>query len=140
MPKPLVWFTLICVIAVLWNVAGLMAVISDLRLSAADIARMTPAQQALYATRPFWSVAASLLAVGAGTIGSIGLMLRRRWSTVILVASVVGVVMQDVSLFLMTQGSESSNSVAVILQIVVLVVACALVGLATQANHRGWLR
>ena len=140
MSKPPLWFTLVCAVAVLWNAAGLWAVVSDLRLSATDIARLSEAQQAMYAARPFWSVAASVLAVAGGTIGSVGLLLRQRWSTIVLAASVLGVVLQDASLWLMTRGSLSTNPTALVLQTVVFIIACGLLRLAYQAHRRGWLR
>jgi len=140
MSKPPLWFTLICAMAVFWNAAGLFAVVSDLRLSPADVARLSPTDQAMYAGRPLWSVAASLLAVVGGTLGSIGLLVGHRWSTNILLASSLGVVAQDASLFLMTNGTQRASSLAVVLQTVVLVTASGLVGLAYRANRRGWLR
>ena len=44
MPKPPSSFRWIAGLALLWNLVGLLAVISDLRLSAADIAALPPAQ------------------------------------------------------------------------------------------------
>lgn len=78
MNKPPLWFFVVAVIALLWNAAGLMAVVADLRLSAADIAALSPDQQAMYAARPGWSVVGSVLAVGAGTLGCLLLLLRKR--------------------------------------------------------------
>jgi hypothetical protein len=140
MPKPPLWFTLVCVVAVLWNVAGLLAVVSDLQLSAADVAQLSTAEQAMYASRPLWSVFASVVAVVGGTVGSVSLLVRRRWSTIALLASVLGVVAQDVSLFLMTRGTQQTNPTAFSLQAVVLIIACGLLGLANHANSRQWLR
>jgi len=56
MNKPPIWFYIVAVLALLWNVAGLLAVVADLQLSAADIAALPPEQQAVYAARPLWSV------------------------------------------------------------------------------------
>ena len=95
-----VWFTVLAAVALLWNLAGLFAVVADLRLSAADIAALPAEQQALYAARPFWSVVASVVAVGGGTLGCLGLLLRRRWSLLLLYASLTGIVIQDVWIFL----------------------------------------
>ncbi len=139
MPKPPLWFTLVSAVAVLWNIAGLLAVVSDLRLSLGDVSHLSPAQQALYAARPLWSVASSILAVVSGTVGSVGLAIRRRWSITALIVSLLGVIGQDVSLLLMSPLASSVNRTAVVMQSMVVVVALALIGLAKRADQRQWL-
>jgi hypothetical protein len=64
MNKTPIWFTVVAIVALLWNLAGLFAVVADLRLSPAEIAALPQQQQALYAARPVWSIVASVVAVG----------------------------------------------------------------------------
>jgi len=137
--KPPLWFTILVAVALLWNLAGLFAVVADLRLTAADIAALPAEQQALYAARPFWSVIASVVAVAGGTLGCIGLLLRKRWSLVLLYASLIGVVLQDIGIFLIAGAAKSGNPVAFVLQGVVLLIAIGLVVLARRAAGRSWL-
>jgi hypothetical protein len=139
MSKPPLWFTLLVAIALLWNLAGLFAVIADLRLSAADIAALPAEQQALYAARPLWSVAASVVAVVGGTLGCLALLLRSRWSLALFYLSLAGVFAQDIGIFLVAGGARSGNSVAVVLQGLVLVIAIALIALARHASGKSWL-
>ncbi len=139
MKKPPLWFTILVAVALLWNLAGLFAVVADLRLTAADIAALPAEQQALYAARPFWSVIASVVAVAGGTLGCIGLLLRKRWSLVLLYASLIGVVLQDIGIFLIAGAAKSGNPVAFVLQGVVLLIAIGLVVLARRAAGRSWL-
>lgn len=139
MAKAPPWFTPVVAVAFLWNLAGLLAVVSDLRLTAADIAAMPAAQQALYAARPAWSVIASVVAVVGGTFGCLALLLRKRWSLVLLYASLVGVVLQDIGIFLVAGAAKSGDSLPLMLQGVVLVVAIGLIVLARRANAESWL-
>ena len=67
------WFRPVAVIALLWNLAGCAAYLADVSLSPAQISAMSPAQQALYAERPAWSVAATAIAVWVGAAGCLGL-------------------------------------------------------------------
>jgi anti-sigma-K factor RskA len=123
----------------LWNLLGCVAYISDVTLKPEDIAKMSAAQQALYASRPAWAVAATAIAVWGGAAGCIGLILRKRWATPLLVASLAGVVAQDVGLFLLS-GLGGQVDVAVFaLQGLVLLVAIGLVVLARKASAREWL-
>lgn len=140
MDRPPKWFVVLAVVALLWNLAGLAAVVSDLRVSPEALAAMPAAQRALHEARPGWSVLASVVAVAAGTLGCLGLLLRRRWALPLLVASLVGVVAQDVALFGLVGRAPTVNGVAVVLQGVVLATAVGLVLLARTAGARGWLR
>ena len=50
------WFVATAVVALLWNLLGCFAFVSDLRLSPEDVARLPEAQRALYNSRPGWAV------------------------------------------------------------------------------------
>jgi hypothetical protein len=131
------WFTAAAIVALLWNLLGCFAFYADLRLTPEDVAKLGAAQQAMYASRPAWSVAATGVAVVAGALGCIGLIMRKRWSFALLVLSLVGVVAQDISLFVMS--SAAPDTIALVLQGVVLVVAVALILLARKATNSDWL-
>jgi hypothetical protein len=139
MNRPPVWFTVVVVVALLWNVLGLLAVLADLRLSAADIAALPAPQQALYNARPAWSVVASVVAVVGGTLGCLALLLRKRASLVLLYASLLGVVLQDVGIFVVAGAGRLANPVAFVLQGLVLAISIGLVVLARHAAGKAWL-
>jgi hypothetical protein len=137
--KPPIWFFVVAAVALLWNVAGLAAVAGDLRLSASDIAALAPAEQAARAARPGWSVVGSVLAVAAGTLGCVLLLLRKRLASVVLAASLVGVVIQDIGIFLFAGAGSATNLVPFVLQGLVLAVAVALLLLSRRAQSKAWL-
>jgi hypothetical protein len=139
MNKPPIWFFVVAVIALLWNAAGLMAVVADLRLSAADIAALSPDQQAMYAARPGWSVVGSVLAVGAGALGCVLLLLRKRLAAAVFALSLVGVVVQDIGIFVVAGAGKGGDPVPFVLQGLVLVIAVGLLLLARRAQGRSWL-
>jgi hypothetical protein len=139
MNRPPVWFTVVVAVALAWNVLGLLAVLADLRLSAADIAALPAQQQALYNARPLWSVGASIVAVVAGTLGCLALLFRRRASLVLLYASLIGVVFQDIGIFIVAGAGKVANPVPFILQGLVLAISVGLVFLARHAAGKTWL-
>lgn len=140
MDKPPVWFTPVAVLALLWNLAGLMAIGADLSLSASDIAALSQEQQALHAARPGWSVAGSVLAVLGGTLGCVFLLLKRRWALWAFSASLVGVVLQDLGMFGAAGAAPSLGPAVVGMQTAVAVIAVALVLLSRRALRAHWLR
>jgi hypothetical protein len=133
------WFKPVAIVALLWNLLGCAAFVSDLRLTPEDMAKLSAAQQAMYAARPAWSVAATGIAVLGGALGCIGLIFGKRWSYPLLALSLLGVILQDVSLFAVNGAMSQAGSTALILQGIVLAVAVGLVLLARKAIKNGWL-
>ena len=131
------WYMPTAIAALLWNLLGCGAYLRDVMLGPDDIARMTAAQQALYAARPAWSIAATAIAVWGGAAGCLGLIVRKRWAMLLLVASLVAVIVQDAALFLLS--GAAALPVAVVLQGLVLLVAIGLVLLARKAAAQGWI-
>lgn len=133
------WFKVVAVLALLWNLLGCLAFFSDLRLSPEDLAKLPEAQQALYAARPAWAIAATAIAVFGGALGSVGLLLRKKWAFPVLVLSLLGILVQDFGLFVLADGASLAGPVAVVLQAVVLAVGIGLVLLSRRGLARGWL-
>lgn len=134
------WFVATAVFALLWNLLGCVAFVSDLRLSPEDIAALPEAQRALYDARPGWAVVSTAVAVFGGLLGCIGLLMRKRWALPVLVASLVGILVQDFGLFVLAGGATLAGPTAVVLQGVVLLVGIGLVFLSRRGIARGWLR
>ena len=132
------WFMPVAVVALLWNLLGCAAYLSDVMLTPEAVAKMSVAEQALYAARPAWSVAATAIAVWLGAAGCIGLIMRKRWATPLLLTSMAAVIAQDVWLFALSEAAAQTSTVAMVLQGLVLVIAIGLVVLARKAVARGW--
>ena len=116
------------VVALLWNLLGCAAYLADVMLKPEDIAKLTAAQQAMYHARPAWSIAATAIAVWIGAAGCVGLIMRKRWATPLLILSLVGVICQD----------ADGTSAAYVLQGLVLAIAVGLVMLGRTATAKGW--
>lgn len=138
MNAPPKWYLPISIVALLWNLMGCAAYLSDVMLTAEDVAKLSAEMQALYAARPGWSVAATAIAVWGGALGCIGLIWRQRWSAMALYASLAGVVAQDISLFALS--GVSAPPAAMVMQGLVLAIGIGLVVLARKAIAAGWMR
>ena len=133
------WFKVVAVLALLWNLLGCFAFFADLRLSPEDLVKLPEAQQALYAARPAWAVAATAVAVFGGVLGSIGLLLRKKWTFLVFGLSLLGILVQDFGLFVLANGAALAGPVAVVMQAVVLAVGVGLILLSRKGIARGWL-
>ena len=121
------WYLPVAILAMLWNMARWAAYLDDVMLD-------------LYSLHPTWRVAVTAVAVWAGLAGSIGLIMRKRWTTPVLIASLVGVLLQDLNLFVLN-GAAVSWEVpgAFVMQGMVLLIAIGLVLLARKASAHSWL-
>lgn len=133
------WYRPVTVVALLWNLLGCAAYLADVTISAEDVLKMSEAQQALYASRPWWAVSATAIAVWGGALGCLGLIMRKAWATPVLVASLAGVIIQDIGLFGLTDAAAESGPAAVAMQGLVLAVSIGLVVLARKAAARNWI-
>lgn len=139
MNTPPGWFKVVAIVALLWNLLGCLAFAADLSMSPEDIAKLPAPQQALYAARPAWAVAATGLAVIGGALGCIGLLLRRRWATPLFVLSLIGILAQDFGLFVLAGGAGLAGPAAMVMRAIVLVVSIWLVLFSRKSAARGWL-
>jgi hypothetical protein len=133
------WFLPVAVLAMIWNLLGCAAFLADVTLTHEDVAKMSAAQQALYASRPAWAVAATGIAVWGGAAGCLGLILRKRWATWLLVASLAGVIVQDIGLFVLSKAASQAGPTVFVLQGLVLLVSVGLVLLARKASAQDWI-
>ena len=138
MQQPPKWYLPVAVAALLWNLLGCAAYLSDVMMSPEAVAKLSAAQQAAYAARPAWSVAATAIAVWGGAAGSLGLIMRKSWATPLLIASLVALVVQDASMF-MQNAAAAAGGIAVVMQGLVLLIAIGLVLLARKATAAGWI-
>lgn len=133
------WFKPVAIVALLWNLLGCFAYLSDVMVTPEDVAKMSAAQQALYASRPAWALGATALAVWGGALGCVGLIVRKRWSRPLLLVSLAGVIVQDTALFVLTAAVSQAGPAVLVLQGLVVVIAVALVFLGRRADVEGWL-
>lgn len=137
--KPPVWFWVVSVIALLWNLMGVSAYLADAFTSIEQLEQMSQEMRELYEGRPAWATAAFAIAVFTGTIGSIALLLRKKWARPLLLVSVLGAILINIHTFFMSNALEVMGTNSVIMPIVVIVFGIYLVFFAKKGVQRGWL-
>ena len=137
MSAPPKWFTPVAILALLWNLLGASAYLMDVTISPEAVAKMGDAEQAMYASRPVWFMAAYASAVWFGVAGSIALIWRKRWAQPLFVLSLLGLIAQDIALF--SRPEVRGDLVVIFLQGLVLAIAVSLLLLARKGEREGWL-
>lgn len=133
-------FRVIAIAAFAWNLTGIAMFVLQTNLDAAQIAALPPAQQAVYAAMPPWLDVFYAIAVCGGALGSLGLLLRRRWAVPLLAISLAAVLVQMIALHALTPAWEASGVSGLPMTLLIVGIAAFLLWYARLAAARGWLR
>ena len=87
--------------ALIWNLIGVMTYVMQVTMSEAAIATLPAEQQAFIQNSPVWVTAAYAIAVNAGALGCVFLLIRQSWAYLVLVVSFAGIVIQNLYGYLM---------------------------------------
>ena len=124
------WLRIVALLAVLWNLYGVYAYLQTV----GAVPGGDPAMAA--STMPTWVTGAFAIAVFAGVLGSLGLLLLKRWAKLLLLLSLLAVLAEDLWAFVLREGGPDKGP---IIPIAVNLVAILLVWLAYTADRKGWL-
>ena len=136
-PPP--WYWVAAIGALLFESLGCFFYLAEVRLTPEQIAMMPLDQAALLSARPAWYYAAFGVAVWVGLVGTLGLLLRRRWAAPMLLISLVAVAVQFSAVFIVP-AMRTVTSDALIGPVVVFVLCYGIYMLARLAKRRGWLK
>ncbi len=133
------WFLVVAIVALVWNLLGVLAFIMQATMSAETIAALPADQQRLFSERPFWVIWSLGGAVIAGAAGSVGLILKKDWAFPVLAVSLVSVVLHHTYLFILSDTFTVMGQSAMVMPLIILAIAVALVWLAFDARRKAWL-
>lgn len=137
MPK---WFNIVAILALVWNVMGVMAFVMQMMMTDKAIAKLPEAEQALYMNIPLWATIAFGFAVFGGLLGAFALVFKKRIASLFLILSLIGVIVQMFYNFVLSNSFEVYGPGGAIMPVMVVVIAFVLVKLASVAKSNRWLR
>lgn len=137
-PKSMFWG--IAIFALIWNAMGVMAYLSQQYMTDEVKALLPEAERELYNNVPAWATAAFAIAVFGGLLGSLALLIRKKWATILFLVSFIGIVVQMIHNFFMSNTMEVYGPGSVIMPLMVLVIGIFLIYYSKKANENGWLK
>ena len=131
--KPPIWFWIVSVIALVWNGMGVNAYLQQAYNTDGYQAMYTEAQRAIDAGAPSFITAAFAIAVFAGVLAALCLLLRKKISVKLWILSLIAVIVQMG--YALINGYQSD----MIMTIMIIVFAFIFVWFSRHAQSRSWI-
>ena len=127
-------------IALLWNAVGAMDYVMTQTKNEAYMSSFTPEQLEFFYGFPTWVVAAWAIAVWGSVLGSVLLLLRRRFAVHAFLTSLVAMVITTIHNYILSDGFEVvGDAFALAFTAVIFVIAVALFLYARAMHQRAVL-
>ena len=133
------WFWVVSSIALVWNLLGVMAFVTQMTMDPAALAELSDAQRNFYETTPVWATLAFAVVVFGGTLGCVALLLRKSWAFLMLAICLAGIVVQISHSLFIGNGVEVFGPQGLILPALTFGIGVILVWFAIYSAKQGWL-
>jgi hypothetical protein len=133
------WYWAVAVFFLLWNLMGLGSFFQHTFITDEALAALPSAERDLYNSYPIWTTVVFAIAVFGGTIGSIGLVMKKKWAKTAFIASLVAIIPQMTHNLFFTRAREVYGPGTEIMPILVIVFGVLLVWFSAFSIKKNWL-
>jgi len=138
--RPSLSFWIIGGAALIWNLFGLIVYVMQVGASPEELAAEFTAEQVEFMmSTPKWATSAFAIAVSAGVLGSLFLLLRKAWAVPMFVISLVAVLIQNVNSFVLNDVIGLFGTTPAIIQSAIVIVGVLLIWYSRGAKDKGWI-
>jgi hypothetical protein len=138
-PRTPVHLWIIGVLTLLWNLMGAFDYLATQLELEFYMSQFTPEQLAYFYGFPAWAVAGWAFGVWGAVAGSLGLLLRKKWSVWAFAVSLAGMLVSSIYTLGLSDGAQMMGTGGVIFSVVIWVVAIILLVYARTMANRGVL-
>ena len=128
------------VLALLWNLMGAFDYVATQFKLEFYMKNFSEEQLAFFYGFPAWAVAGWAFGVWGAFVGSVGLLLRKKWAVWAFAVSLAGMIVSSIYSFGLSDGASMMGTFEYIFTAVIWVVAIALLAYARVQANRGVLR
>jgi hypothetical protein len=136
--RPPAWFWIVAVLGLLWELFGVAMYLMHVGVLP-NAKEMSDAERSLMESSPIWVTGLFAIGVFAGALGTLGLVLRKRWARPLLILSLIAVILQFGGWLLATDAIAVIGPSVFVMPAIIVAVAILLAWLASIAVRRGWL-
>ncbi len=132
-------FWVISGLALVWNLMGMMAYVMQVTMDEATLGAMPAVERAVYESMPSWGVSAFAIAVTAGVLACIVLLLRKAWAVPLFVLSLLAVIVQNIAALFVADALQVMGPTSAIMPLLVLGIGIYLIIYSRSARDKGWI-
>lgn len=133
------WVKWVSIALLVWNLIGIGAFAAQWNVAMNALETLPPEQQAMWREMPGWAWGAYAIAVLAGALGSIGLVMRKAWAVPLLALSLIAVLIQFFNAFVLQDGIATVGAGAVFFPLFIIALGIVQLVLSRRWKAAGWL-
>lgn len=137
--KPTTGFWIVSVLALLWNIMGVMAYLQQAYNTEEFRNNLNEGQLAIIDATPAWATAAFAIAVFSAIIGSVLLLLRKKFAKLLFIISFLAIVVHDIYIYTFTDIMKYFGGFDWFLALSVPIIAIFLILFSKKAISRHWI-
>jgi hypothetical protein len=133
--KPPVWFWIISVIALLWNLMGVGAYLSKHLITEDMVAQLEPQlQYEMGIEHPAWYTSLFAIAVFSGILACFGLLLRKKWAYILFVISFLCATAQQIYYVMTVEGTDK------VMPVLIVIAGLLFIWFSKLSTSKGWIK
>ena len=134
------WFWVVAIFFLLWNILGVLSFMGHTFITEETLAVLPEEERALYDDYPLWTNIIFAIAVLFGMLGSIGLILKKKWARLTFLISLCAIIPQMIHNVFFTDSMKVYGlAQAVTMPILVIVFGLLAYLFARNAVRKSWL-
>lgn len=135
------WFWVVAIFFLLWNIMGVFSFFAHTFISEEALAALPDNEKELYGDYPIWTTIVFAIAVFFGLFGSLGLLLKKRWSKIAFIISLCAIIPQMIHNVFFTKSMDVYGpGQAATMPIMVVVSGFFLIWFSKYAINQNWLK
>jgi hypothetical protein len=137
--KPPIWYWIISILALLWNIMGVLNYLNKAYNTQGFREQYTNEQLEILLNTPAWVTAAFALGVFGGVIGSVALLLRKKWAYYLFLISLLGVIIQMIHNLFIIKSIDFYGPSAAIMTAMIIGFSLLLVWFSKKSISKDWI-
>jgi hypothetical protein len=134
------WFWVLAIFFLLWNLMGVLSFFGHTFITDEALAKLPEKERELYGDYPIWTIIIFATAVFFGFLGSIGLLIKKKWSKIAFIISLCAIIPQMIHNVFFTKSMEVYGpGQAATMPVMVVVIGVFLVWFSNYGINKKWL-
>ena len=134
------WFWVVAVFFLLWNLMGVSSFFTHTFISNEVLDALPIAEKELYESYPLWTKIVFAIGIFGGLLGSIGLVLKKKWSKLSFIISLCAIIPQMIYNVFVSKSMEVHGTVSIVIPIMVVAFGIFIVWFSEFGIRKSWLK